>query len=205
MKAVLVVCVFIIQFPINAQNIGTFEDIRDGQEYKTVTYKIRLKDPSEKSVTWMAENLNYAIAGSYYRGDSLSNAEIYGRLYTWPLAIKSCPAGWRLPSDEDWINLITLYGGLDSAGKHLKSESKLWVNEGNGTNKSLFSALPYGTGDGKGTYPNFGSNAIFWSATEKDEDYAWDWILFTRWEKILRSDGHKHTTANSVRCVKNKE
>ena len=98
--------------------------------------------------------------------------------------------------------LIDLYGGEKIAGKHLKSRSELWIDGGKGTNKSLFNALPYGTGDGINTYPNFGRNAIFWSASEKDEEYAWDWILVSGWNKILRSDGHKLKTANSIRCIK---
>ena len=26
----------------------------------------------------------------------------YGRLYTWEQAMKVCPSGWHLPSDEEW-------------------------------------------------------------------------------------------------------
>lgn len=190
----------LLTFATYAQTIGSFIDTRDGQQYQTVTYKIKT-ETSYKNVTWMAENLNYETEGSYYRNDSINNAENFGRLYTWPIAKKCCPKGWHLPTDEDWTMLVNLYGGEKIAGKHLKSRSRLWIDGGGGTNKSLFNALPYGTGDGISVYPNYGLNAIFWSASEKDEEYAWDWILVSGWDKILRSDGHKLKTANSIRCI----
>lgn len=198
MKTILFSVLLLLQFPLYAQTPGAFTDSRDGQVYETVTYIIN----SDATMTWMAQNLNYEIEGSYCRSDSADDCEKYGRLYTWPAAVKACPQGWHLPSDEDWTALVNLYGGLNSAGTHLKSASDLWDHEGKGSNKSLFNAMPYGTGNAESTYPNFGRNAIFWSSNEKDEEYAWDWILATRWEKILRSDGHKFTTGNSVRCVK---
>ena len=205
MKAILFAYLIILQLSINAQKIGTMTDTRDEQEYKTITHVIMSKARNETSVTWMAENLRYKTKDSYSREDTSTLNLQFGQLYLWEDAQRACPIGWRLPTDEDWTILVNLYGGFDSAGKHLKSTSNLWANSGKGTNKSLFNAEPYGTGNEKSTYPNFGSHAIFWSATEKDEDYAWDWILFTRWDKILRSDGHKYTTANSIRCVENKE
>ena len=203
MKTTFFYILLTFQFPLHAQVISSFTDERDGQVYETVTYELKNADGERTTMTWMAENLNYATEGSYYRDDSPTNSESCGQLYTWRIATKSCPLGWRLPTDKDWTNLVNLYGGLNSAGKHLKSKSELWINGDNGTNKSLFNALPYGTGDGKSTYPNFGRYAIFWSASEKDEEYAWDWILASGWKKILRSDGHKLKTANSVRCIKN--
>lgn len=204
MKVLLLTTLLFITCSLSAQTVGSFVDQRDGQEYKTITYQVG-KKRSKTSVTWMAENLDYEIEGAYYRLDSTGHAMDLGRLYTWPIAIKACPAGWHLPTDEDWTTLVNLYGGMEAAGRHFKSDSDLWTNQGKGTNKSLFNAEPNGAGDGISTYPNFGRNAIFWSANDKDEEYAWDWILVTGWKKIMRSDGHKLTTANSVRCVKNSD
>jgi len=187
---------------LNAQIEGEFFDNRDSQVYKTVTYTFDSGELEQFEMTWMAENLNYVVEGSYCRNDSIENCEIYGRLYTWPAAVKACPQGWHLPPNEDWLKLVNLYCGMSEAGRHLKSKSNLWKHQGRGSNKSKFNAMPYGTGIQSTGYMQFGGNAIFWSADEHSKESAWDWILFCRWEKILSSNGHKRTTGNSVRCVK---
>lgn len=45
-----------------AQSTGTFTDSRDGQTYKTISYT---NDLTGVTVTWMAQNLNYKVQGSY--------------------------------------------------------------------------------------------------------------------------------------------
>ncbi len=90
---------------------------REGRNYKTLTLG---------SQVWMAENLaylpevgpstEYSYSENYYYvcgypGASLSEAKatddykIYGALYNWPAANNSCPAGWHLPSDNEWTTL----------------------------------------------------------------------------------------------------
>ena len=54
-----------------------------------------------------------------------------------------CPEGWRLPKDEDWNTLFETVGGVDIAGKKLKS-SVGWILGGNGTDDYGFSAVPSG-------------------------------------------------------------
>src|SRR5579872_715338 len=55
---------------------------------------------------WTTINLSIDVDGSSCYGDSDANCRRYGRLYTWPAALKVCrlalgPA-WRLPADHDW-------------------------------------------------------------------------------------------------------
>jgi hypothetical protein len=50
----------------------------------------------------MAENLSYGAEGSKCYDKKLKNCKKYGRLYDWETAIKACPAGWHLPSNDEW-------------------------------------------------------------------------------------------------------
>ena len=203
-KPLLALVFFMLAQQTSAQEIGTFTDERNGQKYKTVSYTIKKKRKRKPSrvVTWMAENLNTEVEGSFCRDDNPENCATYGRLYTWPAAMKACPAGWHLPDNDDWQQLVDQYGGMTKAGQHLKSDSDLWARNGKGTNKSGFNAMPYGTGTSHTGFHQYGLNAIFWSADQVDETSAWDWLLVTGWKKIMRSDGDKLNTGNSVRCVK---
>jgi len=70
--------------------------------------------------TWMAQNLNYNTSSSWCYKFDTSYCNKYGRLYTWHDAINVCPAGYHLPSSEEWDGLKT----ADTlVGKKLKTKS----------------------------------------------------------------------------------
>lgn len=99
-----------------ANNSGTFTDSRDGQIYTWV----ELADGKK----WMSQNLNYETTDSWCAYDKESNCEKYGRLYTWSVAQKVCPRGWRLPSDEEWWNMTSKYGKAYSSFEFVKNQGK---------------------------------------------------------------------------------
>jgi uncharacterized protein (TIGR02145 family) len=116
-----------------------FTDDRDGKAHKTVVIGGK---------RWMAENLNVETEGSWCYDNKESNCEKYGRLYNWNAAKTVCPAGWHLPSREEWGGLAKAVGGDGEYGTDGKAGKKLkstygW-NKGDGTDEFGFSALPGG-------------------------------------------------------------
>jgi len=139
---------------------GSFTDARDGKTYKTVKLD---------NQTWMAENLNYDAKNSKCYDNKPDNCTKYGRLYDWETAKKACPAGWHLPSDEEWD---TFTRDDKIAGKRLKAKSG-WNNNGNGTDDYGFSALPGGFSYSNGGDSYVGDNGYWWSASEYNSDFAY--------------------------------
>ena len=90
-----------------------FTDPRDGQTYKTVKIGDQI---------WLAENLNYdpAAGNSWCYEDDTANCAVYGRLYDWETAKTACPAGWHLPSEDEWDQLIAFLGGEAAAGGKIR-------------------------------------------------------------------------------------
>jgi len=155
-----------------AQSIGTFTDLRDGQTYKTISFKNTLR---RTALTWMAQNLNYKIEGSYAYDDNENNRKELGLLYTWEAAKKACPSGWHVPTDSEWAQLVSQFGGTDKAGEALKSV-KGWHEDGNGTNSSGFNALAGGHRRPDGSYLTQGVLGIFWTSSLSNlVDTAWAW------------------------------
>ncbi|MCF8230448.1 MAG: hypothetical protein K9J24_15990 [Bacteroidales bacterium] len=192
----------------NGGGSGTFTDPRDGQEYEYVEIG---------SQTWMAENLNYETANSWWYDNNSTNGDIYGRLYTWDAALNACPSGWHLPSDEEWKTLEMALGmsqneadgtnlrGTDE-GKKMKSTSG-WDNNGNGTNSSGFNALPGGARNGNGEFNNMRLYGVWWSATEWSATKvrgsgAWHRQLVYNYDMVGRGVYPK-SGGFSVRCLKN--
>lgn len=174
---------------------GTMKDSRDGQTYKTV----KIGDQE-----WMAENMNYDIKHSYCYDDDPENCQKYGRLYTWEAALNACPSGWHLPTSEESGTLISNVGGIETAGKMLKSTIGWKENKGksgNGIDKYGFNAIPVGARDDDGSFYFAGKRALFWEATENDESYAHHLVL-----KYSSEDaglgGYDKDDAHSVRCLR---
>jgi len=190
---------------------GTFTDTRDAKTYRTVRIG---------NLTWMAENLNFATDSSRCYANADSNCTKYGRLYNWDDAMKACPAGWRVPSDEDWDSLALAVGGQREemkygnyywkvAGKKLKSTTGWKDSEddygnlvsGNGTDEIVFSALPGGYGDSGGDFDGAGDYGFWWSAAELDADFAWYRYMNNGYEFVGRGNSYK-TRMFSLRCVR---
>lgn len=100
----------------------------------------------------------------------------YGRLYNWNAVNDSrglCPAGWHVPTQADWEELIAYLGGESTAGGKLKSTRTdpfvghpRWDSPNTDASDYVFSALPGGLRSGIGEFLWIGQTASFWSSTE---------------------------------------
>ncbi|WP_407446305.1 FISUMP domain-containing protein [Fibrobacter sp.] len=166
-----------------------FCDTRDNQLYGYV----RIAQGNTAQI-WMTKNLNYKTSsGSWCYSNNTANCTKYGRLYTWSAATGACPAGWRLPSTQNWRTLFDLVGGKSTAAKKLKSKS--W----NGTDNYGFSALPGGSYDGT-RFNNAGSYAYFWTSTA-DNDRSAQSIDMSSYDSTTENSYVK-SRGFSVRCLK---
>lgn len=172
---------------------NTLKDLRDKQVYKTVTIGEQ---------TWMAQNMNYKISRhSWCYDDYSGNCEEFGLLYDWAAAMNACPDGWRLPSDDDWYELFENTNGIGKNGKTMKSTSG-WDDDGNGEDSFGFTVLPGGDRSSDARYVKKGAYAFLWSASEKDDNYAYAW----RYGYDEPHAGHSFdfkTSGLSVRCLMN--
>ena len=196
----------------------TFTDSRDGNVYKFIKIGNQV---------WMAENLKYLPSVSEpeiisveipcynvygYSGTSLAGAKAsfnygaYGVLYNWAAAKTACPAGWHLPTNEEWTQLADYLGGKSVAGAKLKETGTgHWQASGpDVTNESSFTALPGGFRDFDGTFKSTGYRGYWWSATEGSElNSVWH-IHLSYNAGGIGTDSFANSKAGglSVRCVK---
>ena len=85
------------------------------------------------------------------------------------------PAGWHIPTDEEWQELIDYVGGEKVAGGILKETGLAHWGKPNvgATNESRFSALPGGSRIYDGTFNYIGYSGLWWSSTEYVTSVAW--------------------------------
>jgi uncharacterized protein (TIGR02145 family) len=185
----------------------------------------------------MAENLNYRAKGSKCFGEGkvidecemdcdgksyiiLPPAEVqsrcaqYGRLYNWETAMSACPAGWHLPSNAEWNDLLKFVdevkkgSGKDrpcGTGTCYESNSAAQYLRG-ATDDFGFSALLGGYGTSNNIFGgHYYPTGVWWSASK-----ASGTRVYVR--KI--ADGHEYSpnvywsendkgNLHSIRCIKN--
>jgi len=212
----------------------TITDPRDGHEYQT----IQLGEQ-----TWMAENMAYlpeisdfdASSDSFatykvygYKGEKLVSAKKqasyinFGVLYNWKASVDACPAGWHLPTSDEWgvLENYLIKNGYSfdapvSSNKIAKSLASIcgwnlsnYQTEGyvgyqpETNNTSCFSILPAGT-DSYGIVGHFvlqGFETGFWTASDSINQAKIKYVNSHSSELISRDESKKN--GFSVRCIK---
>lgn len=204
---------------------GSFTDDRDGNVYRTLKIGSQI---------WMVDNLKYLpqvypmkegnplkayVYVSFYKGtdiveakktSSYKNGYVY---YNLVAAQLSCPEGWHLPTDEEWIQFELEMGmnkeevGAVSVRKTLDA-SKLISNDGyaiGGTNESGFNV--YGVGRRTLSINDDDNYNIwqtgFWTNTETETGKVWTRVFGGKYEEayVLKAS-YKKEYGLCVRCVK---
>lgn len=211
----------------DSENDGIFYDQRDENEYpyiriggqkwmtRNIAYLPEVHEPLDGSI----EEPRYYVYG--YDGNELSEAvfedtyQTYGTLYNWSAVMQDdigvtykaqgvCPTGWHVPNDEEWDILLEYIGGRAEGGGKLKEAGfSHWVEPNTGaTDEYGFTALPAGArGVGEIPFQTLGTRTFWWSATERDPEFANRKYLYNEYSAVgdyyqLKSVGF------SIRCVK---
>ncbi len=190
----------------------------DGNVYTTVTIG---------SQVWMVENLKVTkyndgsslafttsgydwlqqTTGAYcWPQDDSNYKNTYGAFYNW-YAVSSgklAPAGWHIPTENDWIALSSYLGGAFVAGGKLKEAgTNHWFSPNTGaTNETGFTALPAGyRSKDNGSNPYMGEASVFWSSTGNFENYG---RLSLDYSSPTFNYGMEYGNFGlNVRCIKN--
>lgn len=165
----------------------------EGNVYKTVLIGTQL---------WMAENLkttrlnnnttipnvtdniewsSITTPAYCWMYNDIAYKNIYGAFYNWFTVNTGnlCPAGWHVPTDEEFMSLELFLGMTTSQvnewewrgtnqGTQLKSTTG-WANDGNGSNTTGFTALPGGYRFAvNGNFNNISDITYWWTSSEID-------------------------------------
>ena len=196
-----------------------FTDLRDNQTYNTVLIGDKC---------WMAENLNIGemingteemtdngIIEKYCYDNDPDNCEIYGGLYQWnemmqytttPGVQGICPAGWYIPTDDEWK---MLEGTVDS---QYPVGDPIWNNlewrgydagiELKQNGSSGFEAIFAGA-NGYGMFIYLDSYAAFWHSSDISGPYAGYRGMALNYANVYRDNYIDESWGFSVRCLKN--
>jgi uncharacterized protein (TIGR02145 family) len=105
-------------------------------------------------------------AWCYYNNDPLNGA-VYGKgynLYAAQAINLNAPQGYTIGTYAQWLQMVTLLGGVSVAGNKMKlNGTALWAVGNAGTNESGFTALPNGQRNTDGTFSEINNKANFWT------------------------------------------
>lgn len=175
---------------------GVLTDPRDEQTYKVTVIAGQYI---------MAQNLNFDDGKAVHYDNDPDHGEVYGRLYTWEMAVDACPPDWRLPTRSEYAMIREYLGGEYTAGGKMKLPGTDHWEEPNewATNSSGFSAP--GSGGympGHLEFYSLGESATYWTKTETIYGNAWSMALMTKNGRMAIQNTTDKSQWFSVRCIK---
>ena len=152
---------------------------------------------------WTTNNLNVSADQSSCYDDSEQNCRRYGRLYTWQAAQRICPVlgdGWRLPTNEEWRQLGSHFGGIRQESADLGKAAFTALMTGG---RSGFNAvLGGGRNDKDKQYARIDAHGFYWSSSESGPDRAWFYNFGSGAQSFGRHENGEKLGAFAVRCVR---
>jgi len=201
----------------------------DGNVYKTVIIGTQLWMQSDLKVTHLNTNqsipdvmddttwVHYTEPAYCWYDDDPSNGATFGALYNY-YSVETgslCPAGWHVPTDNEFKTLEIYLGMSESVvdlggwrgtdqGTKLKSTTT-WLFDGVNTNSSGFTALAGGYRYGRdGGYNDKGIIGYWWSSTIHWSDTTRGvYRRLSRGETGVYREGVIKSGGKFVRCLKN--
>jgi uncharacterized protein (TIGR02145 family) len=136
----------------------------------------------------------------------ITNASVYGRLYTWYAVTDSrkiCPVGWHVPNDNEWSVLIDYLGGDTVAGAKIKEGLNIhWVNPEVGViDETGFDALLAGYRDPAGSFLDLQRTATWWSGSSYSSTEALQSTCSFLNNLVIKKNSSK-SSGSSIRCIK---
>lgn len=190
-----------------------FKDERDGFQYaygKIGPY------------SWLKPNLGWGSQEEVGVGFAGSDVMSYvmGRFYNWNEALTACPDGWRLPTEEEWMEsaqalssetLVKMERWPGIAGDLIgytkfNDTYELWEfwPEVKVTNKTGFSAISAGYCVNRKDFESLYDKAVFWTATEDPGDPSkgvYRYLAAGKPDIYVGSSDKENFYAN-VRCIR---
>lgn len=181
--------------------------IVDGYTYRTCTIG---------NQQWSAENLiipmtGYSMNPVFYKNAS-TNSNGYGRYYNWEQAVAleaKLPHGWRIPTKDDFDELIDFCGGTPSVVMKKLRATTTWPN----VNTDDYGFTLYASGGQywengySGSFVNSSICSLLWSKTEQNSSIVYvfynergDKCGVYTWGKGPNS-GKPECNRFNVRCV----
>ncbi len=148
--------------------------------------------PQVKSASeWLAAARGEKPAWCYY-GNDAAKGKKHGRLYNWWAVVDPrgiAPAGWHVPTNEEWRTLIGAVGGPGGAFARLKEPAG-------------FAAVPSGARYYKdASFNHLGTVTFWWTASKADKWTGWYHAAHFGLQQVANDNGGMNT-GHSVRLVK---
>lgn len=191
----------------------------EGNTYTSIVLTISTGTKSAVSQEWMAENLR---ATKYADGTDIPASEMevcnedsgtiddLGYLYSWDALMHqsttagsqgACPAGWHLPTIEEYNLLINTLGGNTVAGAKMKStDTTYWDDVSLANDSAGFHAQGTGWSMSGMTFWYKGAT-MFWTSSE-DGSNARVIQLNSNSVGAVNMYGSSKSTLVSCRCIK---
>lgn len=169
---------------------------------------------------WLRSNLANPASGVAYKNAEVMS-DVFGRYYTYEEALTACPEGWRLPTDAEWVTMVseftdsegvTPYSPVPGVAAALMADAtfngnEMWQyypNVGDITNVSGLAIIPSGYVVAGKNFAGLNEYAMFWTAdvVEGESDMAYYRYLVCDQSDLFASKGSRTSFGASVRCVR---